>query len=138
RIWKSLWDLDLREAYFFASPQRQRQIQSYSQPPQQRLLDAAELYTDIAFELCGDFATEVINTYMPEAGEWCERGPGEQVSADVFKQIADQVRAADKQVFVAIKASNLYAELSKAFDPDLSIGTVAMWIERPTPSSPIC
>ena len=62
RIWKSLWDLDLRECYFFASPQRQRQIQSYNQPPQQRLLDAAELNTDFAMELTDDFATEVINT----------------------------------------------------------------------------
>jgi hypothetical protein len=32
-----------------------------------------------------------------------------------------------------MKASNLYPELSKAFDPDLSIGTVAMWIEPPRP-----
>ncbi len=137
RVWKSLWDLDLREAYFFADPQRQRQIQSYSQPPQQRLLDAAELNTDVAFELCGDFATEVINTYMPEAGQWCERGPGEMISAKQFETIAKDVEAADKQIFTAIKASNLYAEISKAFDPDLSIGTVALWIERPHPSSPI-
>jgi hypothetical protein len=137
RVWKSLWDLDLRECYFFADPQRQRQIQSYSQPPQQRLLDAAELNTDVAFELCGDFATEVINTYMPEAGEWCERGPGEMISEEIFKKIEKDVRIADKHIFTAIRASNLYAELSKAFDPDLSIGTVAMWIERPHPSKPI-
>jgi hypothetical protein len=137
RYWKSLWDLDLREAYFFATPQRQRQIQSYSQPPQQRLLDAAELNTDVAFELCGDFATEVINTYMPEAGQWCERGAGEMVSADQFEKIRKDVEAADKQIFTAIKASNLYAEISKAFDPDLSIGTVALWIDRPHPSKPI-
>lgn len=137
RVWKSLWDLDLREAYFMATPQRQRQIQSYSQPPQQRLLDAAELNTDIAFELCGDFATEVINTYMPESGQWCERGPGEILSQKQFDQIAERVRAADAKIFTAIKASNLYAEISKAFDPDLSIGTVALWIDRPHPSAPI-
>src|SRR5215471_6492130 len=76
RIWKSLWDLDLRECYFFLTPQRQRMIQSYSPPPQQRLLDAAELNTDMGFELAGDFATEVINTYLPEAQHWCERGRG--------------------------------------------------------------
>jgi Bacteriophage head to tail connecting protein len=137
RIWKSLWDLDLREAYFFATPQRQRQVQSYSKPPQQRLLDAAELNTDFAFEICGDFATEVINTYMPEASQWCERGPGEVLSLDDFARIEKDVRAADAKIFTAIRASNLYAELSKAFDPDLAVGTVAMWIERPHPMSPI-
>jgi hypothetical protein len=137
RAWKSLWDLDLRECYFFASPQRQRQVQSYNQPPQQRLLDAAELNTDFAFELCGDFATEVINTYMPEAQNWCERGPGEMVPQKVFDQVADRVRQADADIFKAIRASNLYAEISKAFDPDLSIGTVAMWGERPRPGGPI-
>jgi hypothetical protein len=137
RIWKSLWDLDLRECYFFASPQRQRQIQSYNQPPQQRLLDAAELNTDFAFELCGDFATEVINTYMPEAQNWCERGPGESVPQKLFDKVADRVRQADADIFKAIRASNLYAEVSKAFDPDLSIGTVALWGERPRPGGPI-
>ena len=137
RIWKSLWDLDLRECYFFGSPQRQRQIQSYNQPPQQRLLDAAELKTDFAFELCADFATEVINTYMPQEQDWCMSGPGEAMPEKAFNKIKDQVAENDRQVFKALKASNLYPELSKAFDPDLSIGTVALWAERPFPSSPI-
>jgi hypothetical protein len=127
-MWKSLWDLDLRECYFFAAPQRQRMIQSYSQPPQQRLLDAAELNTDLAFELCGDFATEVINTYMPEAQNWCDMKPlGEEPPQEVVDEINKLVGA----VFEAIKASNFYAELSKAFDPDLAIGTVGLWIEPP-------
>lgn len=137
REWKSLWDLDLRECYFFASPQRQRMIQSYSQPPQQRLLDAAELNTDLAFELCGDFATEVINTYMPESLPWCERGKGMFITDEIFQKIAKDVKAGDTAIFSAMKASNLYPEISKAFDPDLSIGTVGMWIEKPHPASEI-
>ena len=137
RIWKSLWDLDLRECYFFASPQRQRQIQSYNQPPQQRLLDAAELNTDFAMELTDDFATEVINTYLPEAIPWCERRAGELTTDETWKTVKDRVAAADAGVFKAIKASNFYPELSKAFDPDLAVGTVAMWAERPHPASSI-
>jgi hypothetical protein len=133
RIWKSLWDLDLRECYFFGSPQRQRQIQSTSSPSQQRLLDAAELNTDLAFELCGDFATEVINGWLSEAANWCERKGGGFISEDEFKKIADQVKAADNQIFALIKASNFYAEIAKAFDPDLSIGTVALWIDPAKP-----
>jgi hypothetical protein len=46
-----MWDLDLREAYFFATPQRQRNVLSTSPPPTQRMLDAGELNTDLAFEL---------------------------------------------------------------------------------------
>jgi hypothetical protein len=137
RRWKSLWDLDLREAYFFATPQRQRNVLSTSPPPQQRLLDAAELNTDIGFELCGDFATEVINTYMPEATPWCEFGPGMFVNDEQFGQVADEAKKNEKQIFRGIKASNFYAELSKAFDPDLAIGTVAMWIEPPRPGEAI-
>ncbi|TAL43836.1 MAG: hypothetical protein EPN91_05625 [Salinibacterium sp.] len=137
RRWKSLWDLDLREAYFFATPQRQRTILSTSQPPTQRLLDAAELNTDIAFELCGDFATEVINTYMPEATPWCERGKGMFISDEQFAEIAQQVRADDKNIFSAMKASNLYPELSKALDPDLAVGTVGLWIQPSRPGGPI-
>jgi hypothetical protein len=137
RFWKSLWDLDLRECYFFATPQRQRTVQSYSQPPKQRLLDAAELNTDIAFELCGDFATEVINTYLPEAQAWCETGKGMFVSVDEFKRVEKVVKDADTEVFGAILASNFYAELGKAFDPDLAIGTVGLWINVPRPGAPI-
>jgi Bacteriophage head to tail connecting protein len=131
RRWKSLWDLDLRECYFFAAPQRNRTIQSYSPPPQQRLLDAAELNTDLAMEMAGDFATEVINTYMPEAQNWCELAKGPGVPAEAWKDVKDQVQEITETVFDAIKASNFYAELSKAFDPDLAIGTVGMWIEPP-------
>ncbi len=137
RVWKSLWDLDLREAYFFFTPQRQRQIQSTSQPPQQRLLDAAELNTDLGFELSGDFATEVINTYMPEATPWCERGKGMFITQEQFDSIAKEVKKQDKAIFDAMKASNLYSEISKAYDPDLTIGTPALWIQPSRPGGPI-
>jgi hypothetical protein len=137
RLSKAAWDQDLRECYFFGSPQRNRQIQSTSAPAQTRGNDdAAELNTDLAFELCGDFATEVINAYLPEAQNWCMQGPGMHVSAQAFSQVEKQVRESETQIFTAIKASNLYAELSKAFDPDLSIGTVALWIDPPFASAP--
>lgn len=137
RVWKSLWDLDLRECYFFAAPQRQRMLQSYSPPPQQRLLDAAELNTEFAFEVCGDFATEVINTYMPEAQEWCERGKGLLMPQALFDRIAKDVQEADREIFAGMRGSNLYSELSKAFDPDLAIGTVGLWIDPGPAGQPI-
>ncbi len=137
RRWKSMWDLELREAYFMVTPQRQRNILSTSAPPQQRLLDAAELNTDLGIELAGDFATEVINTYMPEATPWCERGKGMFITQAQFETVAKDANEGDAAIFDAMKASNLYSEISKAFDPDLSIGTVGMWIQPSMPGGPI-
>jgi hypothetical protein len=137
RRWKAMWDLDLREAYFLATPQRQRNVLSTSPPPTQRMLDAADLNTDLAFELCGDFATEVINTYMPEATPWCERGKGMFITQAQFDSVAKDAKEGDVAIFDAMKASNLYPEISKAFDPDLSVGTVGMWIQPSRPGGPI-
>ena len=137
RRWKELWVIDFKECYFFTAPHRQRQISSQTKPPVQRLLDAAELQTSLAFELAQDFVTEVVNTYMPEAQQWCERGKGMFVPEKLYKTIAQKVRDQDREIFDAMKASNLYPETTKAFYPDLAIGTVGMWIDRERPSQPI-
>jgi len=137
RRWKELWVIDFRECYFFSAPHRQRQVSSQTKPPVQRLLDAPELQTSCGYEWTGDFVTEVVNTYMPEAQNWCERGPGMFISPDMFKQVQDQVRKQDKQIFEAMKASNLYPEIAKAFNPDLAIGTVGLWIDMRRPHLPI-
>lgn len=137
RRWKELWVIDFKECYFFSAPHRQRQISSQTKPATQRLLDAAELQTSLAFELCGDFVTEIVNTYMPEAQNWCERGPGMFVPEQKYKTIAKLVRDQDKQIFEAMKASNLYPELPKAFNPDLAIGTVGMWVDRGRPAKAV-
>jgi hypothetical protein len=67
--------MDFRECYFFASPHRQR-ASIRRRPTIARIQDAGDLNTDEAFILCGDFTTEVVNAFMPEAKPWCERGPG--------------------------------------------------------------
>lgn len=137
RMKKSFVELDFKECYFFCAPQRQRNINSMTEPSQQRMLDAAELNTDSAFILCQDFVTEVINSFMPEATPWCERGPGMDLPPGAWDKVKENIRKDDLKVFEAMKASNLYPEIAKAFYPDLAIGTVAAWIDRPHPSSPI-
>jgi hypothetical protein len=141
RIWKSYIELDLKEGYFFASPHRQRQINSQVQPATQRMLDAPELNTDQAFIICGDFITTIVNAFLPEAEMWCERGPGMFLpggsDGDIWKSIADKVKDGDRKIFEAMKASNLYPELPKAFNPDLPLGTAALWVDRSHPSRPI-
>jgi hypothetical protein len=141
RVWKSYVELDVKECYFFAAPNRQRQISSQTAPGTARMLDAPELNTDQAFVICGDFTTTVVNAFMPEAELWCERGPGMDLpggeDGEVWKSIADKVKAGDRKIFEAMKASNLYPELPKAFYPDLAIGTAALQIRRPHPHLPI-
>jgi hypothetical protein len=141
REWKAQWEMDFRECYFFASPHRQRSLNSASSATITRIQDAGELNTDEAFILCGDFVTEVVNAFMPEAKPWCERGPGMDLPGGedgaVWKQVKDQIKKDDTAIFGAMKASNLYSEVAKGFYPDLSIGTVGMWIERPHPASAI-
>jgi hypothetical protein len=137
RVWKQRRLLDFKECYFFAAPDRQRQLSSQTAPSTQTMLDAPELNTSFAFLLCADFVTEIVNTYLPEAQEWCERKAGEGVPDDVFDQVKDRVRADDKKIFAAIKASNLYAELPKAFNPDLAIAGAGLWIDRPKAHKPI-
>jgi hypothetical protein len=74
---------------------------------------------------------------MPEAQPWCERGRGMFVSEDNFRKVKDQVAKDDGQIFVAMKASNLYTEIQKAFFPDLAIGTCAVWVRKPLGAAPI-
>lgn len=137
RTLKSNIELDFKECYFFLSPWRQRQLNSTSAPAQQRLLDASDLNTDLGFLIGGDFVTQIVNTFLPEAQIWCERGRGMFIRDDIWDQVKDQVKADDKIIFDAIKASNFYAELPKAFYPDLAIGTCALWIEQPHPARAI-
>jgi len=136
KAWKSNWDMDFRECYFFASPHRQR-IMDATATSTIRIQDAGELNTDEAFILCGDFVTEVVNAFMPEAKPWCERGPGMDLPPGIWDQVKDAVKAGDTAIFNAMKASNLYSEVAKGFYPDLSIGTVGLWIDRPHPASAI-
>src|SRR5258705_7340268 len=137
RSWKTQWEMDFRECYFFASPHRQRALSSTSSMTITRIQDAGDLNTDEAFILCGDFVTETVNAFMPEAKPWCERGPGMDLPPGVWDKVKDEIKKGDEAIFNAMRASNLYPEVAKAFYPDLAIGTVALWIERPHGSAPI-
>jgi head-to-tail connecting protein len=137
RINKYLWGIDFRECYFFSAPHRQRQIYSQSAPPVQRILDAPELQTSLGFDLCGEFVTEVTQTFMPEHQNWVQAGKGMFIKKDQWDQVKDTAKENDDIIFEAIKASNFYAEIPKAYDPDLAIGTAAVWIDQPRPDHAI-
>jgi len=137
RTWKSYVELDFKELYFLTAPNRQRQINSMTQPGTQRMLDAPELNTDQAFIILADFVTEVVNAFLPEAVPWAEYGPGMDLPDGVWEQVEKTARANEDKIFGAIKASNFYSEIPKAYKPDLGICTVGMWIQRPHAHRPI-
>lgn len=134
RTQKAQVEMDMRECYFFAAPRRARMVTSTTSLPNTRLHDEGLLNTSFAFELTQDFVTVVLNAFMPQANPWCERRAGALVPAAAWKQVADEVKTGDLKIFDAMKASNLYPEVAKAFYPDLAIGTVALWIDDPRPA----
>lgn len=131
---KNEWDLDIREGYFFAAPHRAREIRSRQRAAPMKPTDAGELQTGIAMEYAKDFATVILNAFMPEASPWAERKPGMFLAESQKAEAKAQVEKQDPIIFQAIRASNLYPELPKAFNPDLALGVCAIWIDDPRPA----
>jgi hypothetical protein len=128
---KAVFQLDLREGYYFAAPHRRRSAYSASQPEKSTKHDASFLNTSFGFEVCGDFPTVMINTFFPENVAWLTRKAGPVVPKDQKAAVEKQAAEQDEIVFSSIRASNFYAECGKSFNPDLALGTVALWIDHP-------
>jgi hypothetical protein len=88
----------------------------------------------MAFELSKDFGMVMLNAFMPQSEAWAERRAGMFIPEQSIKEVKDQVSKQDPVIFNAIRASNLYEEVPKAFNPDLPIGTTALWIDDPRPA----
>jgi hypothetical protein len=130
-------EIEFKNCYFYTAPHRLRNINSNTHPSEFGPKDAPELNTDEGFILTGDFVTEIVNSFMSPDKPWCKRGPGMDLPPGVWDKVKDAIKKGDLAIFNAMKASNLYPEIAKAFYPDLAIGTVGMWIERPHAAAPI-
>lgn len=139
RAQKQMFERDIREAYFFAAPQRCRDILSQTPPTQQKPDDAAELQTSLGMEVAQDFATEMLNTFIPQSIEWAKQKPGIDLDEEEWavSDEKEKVEAQSTKIHEAIKASNFYPAAALTFMPDLPIGTCAMWIEDLRPAEPI-
>lgn len=133
---KHEWHADLREALFFSDPHNVREVEnttSYNTKPH----DAEQLNSPFAHEMASDFATVMMNTFLPEAEQWASRKPGMVIPDEQKDEVQRKVRADDDKIFEAISGSNFYPECAKTFYPNLSIGVVGMWIDDPGRGQPI-
>jgi hypothetical protein len=134
---KTEYDLDIREAYYFAAPHRARDVKSGQAPSETKPTDSATRNTSIASEVARDFVTEVMDAFMPQADPWAERKPGMFLPKEVQEEALKKVNEQDPVIFAAIRASNFYEVAPMAFVPDLPIGLTAIWIEDLRPSENI-
>jgi hypothetical protein len=130
RAQKREWDLDIREGYAFAAPHLARDIRSENAPTDAKPRDEDEILAD-ASSLALDYLTEVLNAFMPEAEPWAEQRPGPNVPAAEVERVKTEAKEQDLKIFDAIKSSNLYTVLPVAWNPDLAVGTSALWIDDP-------
>jgi hypothetical protein len=134
---KLQFERQLREGYFFAAPNRARNVLSSVPTSETRPRDESELNTSFVFELTADFPTVMMNTFMPEAQPWAVRKAGMLVPAASRPAVDKQAQDDDKIIFQAIAASNFYQACAMAFRPDLALGTTALWIDVGKSGKPI-
>lgn len=139
---KSTIENDLQNCYFYAAPRRVRRQGSQAQSDPQRSGDDRQLQTSFGFEVADDFASMLIETFMPREGPWAERSlppnPDEDGNEDdETKQLNDLIAGEDQRIFGLVRASNFYAEVAKGAAPDAAIGLCAMLITDPGAGRPV-
>jgi hypothetical protein len=138
---KAFVQTDLQEGYFFTAPQRARDMGSSTAgvASDTRPDDASTLATSIGIEVAQDFATEMVNTFMPSVIAWASQRAAVEIPPDEAERVKDQIDENTETVMEAIKTSNLYDAVAVGFKPDLSLGTVAMWVgDGPITGSTLC
>ena len=137
RAGKLQFERDFREGYAFAAPHRKRNVLSSVSGGDTKPKDEGELNTSFAFELCADFPTVIMNTFVPEIQPWAKRRAGDAVHPSAREAVEAEIKRADDTIFTAIAASNFYSACGETFTPDLALGTVGLWVDRPRPGMPV-
>ena len=136
---KAPFEWDMLEGYTFACPHRALVVNSTAPKPVGKIQEIQTVNTSFAFEMCGDFPTVIINTFCPQTQCWVARRPSSLVPPDQMQDVAIAAAHSDDVTFKTIVASNFYGEIGKAFNPDLALGTVGLWIDHPKPwKPPVC
>jgi hypothetical protein len=129
RSQKARFAPDIQEAYFFAAPQKARKVTSTSAASTTQPKDDTELQTSIAIEETENFATTLLNSFMPEGVMWADQRPAVNIDEVLKKEVTGQCQSQRRKVFGLIWESNFYAEIGKALNPDAAVGTFGMLID---------
>lgn len=125
---KTQFQVDIEEAYFFTAPRRVSSVSSDTVTTQTRP-QSDVLQTAIGAEEAENFATTLINSFMPQGQPWVDLKPAADVPEEFRQQVEQELAAQRDKVFELIDQSNFYEQLACALNPDASIGTFALWIE---------
>ncbi len=98
--------------------------------------EGEEIFTDFPATIAEDFYGELFSTMTPENAPWAEYEAGNAVDPDDESQVTDELTSFEAIVAKSIRSSNYYDEGPVAFQ-DAVVGTVALWVERPSLSAPI-
>jgi hypothetical protein len=90
-----------------------------------------EIFTDFPATVAEDFCGELFSTMTPENAPWVSYEAGNAVKEEDVARATEQLGELEKIMAKAIRASNYYDEGPTAFQ-DAVVGTVAMWVDRPT------
>ncbi len=137
RSQKSLFLPAITEAYFFAAPERCRQLQSSVAVNRMPPTDQAELQISFAMEQAEDFTTTLISAFMPEEADWADLAATTDIPEEHTDEVTEDAQRQRKIVFKLLRESNFYAELALSLNPDAAVGTFAMMIEMPKLHQPV-
>jgi len=98
--------------------------------------EGEEIFTDFPATVAEEFYGELFSTMTPENAPWAEYEAGNGVDANKAKDASREISDFEKIMAKSIRSSNYYDEGQIAFQ-DAVVGTVSMWVERPSLSSPI-
>lgn len=101
-----------------------------------KIRDVEEIFADVVAEIAEDFTGDLFHTMTPENTPWVKYEAGAAVPEEVEEQVLEFIEKREKGIAKAIKQSNYYDEGPTAFQ-DAVMGNVAMWVDRPSLSSPI-
>lgn len=129
RSQKARFAPDIQEAYFFAAPQKARRVTSTAAAPATPPKDDVDLQTAIAIEETENFATTLLNSFMPEGVMWANQRPSIEVEEAMKKQVETECQDQRGKVFGLIWESNFYSEIGKALNPDAAVGTFGVLVD---------
>jgi hypothetical protein len=129
---KQYVELAAREAYKFCFNGREGEWDN----TRRRDDEPEDIFTDFPSTVAEQFCGELFSTMTPENAPWVAYEAGTGVPEEQVDAATDQLKQLEALMAKSIRSSNYYDEGQTAFQ-DAVVGTVSMWIERPTLTSPI-